>query len=132
MQKFIAGILIVLFFLLGGCVTAKQKALDSGLQPYTDQNFETFFSEEKIMRWESAKNNRSATVTFSPDGSISALGGDGKVYPGTYSVKDNIYCSKMDHRNGESKCSEWFKVDDKTFKLYSTGGSFVGTATIIK
>lgn len=124
-------LIVVTFFmltLLGGCVTAKQKALDSGLKPVTNAELKMLFAEKNTANWVNTEKGRTAVVTYLPDGSLSADSG-GETYIGTYSFKNDEYCSKMDHRNGEVRCTTWFKVEDKTYHLFKTNGSMAGKLT---
>lgn len=111
-------VLTVLF--LGGCVTAKQKLLDAGMQPLSNSDLQSLFAEQKNATFTNQKS--SGTVKYFPDGRQEATwqGGSGG---GTFYIKDGEFCSKMDFRKGEVKCTTWFKVDEKTYELIRADGS---------
>jgi hypothetical protein len=123
------SLLILLY--LGGCAKTKQEMLDAGMKSMTTQELQTLFSQKRIGKAHNIKKDRWATVTYLPDGSISAIAsGNGKTYPGTYTIENNEFCSKMDFRNGKILCSSWIKIDDVTYNLYAPqDGSLVGIVT---
>lgn len=114
---------------LSGCVTEKQKMLDSGMKPSTNQELKSLFTVERTAKWNNIEKDRMATVTWLPDGSQSILSENGTTFTGTYSIEKDEYCSKLDHRGGEVKCSTWFKIDDYTYRLYKSNGSLWGKLT---
>ncbi len=85
---------------LGGCVTAQQKALDSGLKPSTNTDLQSLFAEKRTAKFRNTQNGNTGIVDYLPDGSQLAVS-KRKTYTGTYTIENNQYCSKMDHRNGE-------------------------------
>ena len=114
---------------LSGCVSSKQKMVESGKKPITNQELKQIFSEKKIASYISAKG-RTGKVTYLPNGSQSAVDDkNGKTYPGTYYFDGDKYCSKMDHRGGEVRCTTWFKVGDNKYQLYRNDGSKGATVT---
>lgn len=102
---------------LSGCVTAKQKMLDDGMKPLAATELQSLFAEKRTAKFKSSKKGTTGIVTYLPDGSQSAVS-NGKTYTGTYSIENNKYCSKMDHRKGKIKCTNWFNVGD-TYQLYN-------------
>ncbi len=118
----------IVTIVLSGCVTAEQKLLDKGLQPLSVAEYKELFSTKRMAEFYNTKKGRSGLVTFMPDGSQSAVSG-GKTFTGTYSFKNNQYCSKMDHRNGLVKCTSWFKVSDNEYHLFLSDGSMDGKVT---
>lgn len=114
---------------LSGCVSTKQKMLDDGMTPLKTHELQSLFSEKKIAKWHNTQKQQWATITYLPDGSQSAVS-KGKTYTGTYSFENDQFCSKMDHRKGEIRCSTWFEIDEKTYHLFKPkDGSLLGELT---
>ena len=125
----LASIIISICLYLSGCVSAKQKMVESGQKPLTNQELKQIFTEKKIASYISAKG-RTGKVTYLPDGSQSAVDDkNGKTYPGTYYFDGDKYCSKMDHRGGEVRCTTWFRLGDNKYQLYRDDGSKGATVT---
>ncbi len=124
------AIVTFVFFalILGGCVSGKQKLIDQGNKPLTNMELIELFAVKQITNVTSSEGN-SSVVTYLPDGTISAVGSNGKTYPGTFSIEGDKYCSKMAFRGGAIKCTTWFKVDDKIYKLFNDDGSSDATVT---
>lgn len=127
----ITSFLFLTLLSLSGCATTKQKMLDEGMKPVTTNELQSLLSEKRVAKWHDTQKQRWSTVTYLPDGSLAAVSqGNGKTYPGTYTIENDQYCSKMDFRNGEVKCSTWFKMNDKTYHLFQAeNGSFAGELT---
>lgn len=124
------GFFITIGTNLSGCVSGKQKLMEAGHKPLTNQEFTTFFSEKRVAQYYVHEKGHSGTVTYLPDGSQSALSdNNGKTYTGTYYFEDNQYCSKMDFRKGEVRCTTWFKVADNKYQLFNNGGTKTVTLT---
>jgi len=117
---------VLTLLLLGGCVTAKQKLLDAGMQPLSNADLRSLFDEQRNATFTNQKS--SGTIKYFPDGRQEATwnGGSGG---GTFSIEEGKLCSKMDFRKGEVKCTTMFKVDEKTYELIRADGSKDATLT---
>lgn len=118
---------IALFFffavILGGCVSAKQKMMDEGNKSLSGMELKELFSEKRVANGVNTQKNNTFVVTHMPDGTQSVVGSNGKTYPGTYYIEGDRYCSKMDFRGGAVKCTTWFKVGGKKYKLFNDSGT---------
>lgn len=116
----LSTIAILVLVVLGGCVTTKQRLIDSGLKPLTTEELEALFAEEKEASFTTQKT--SGTVKYYPDRTQKATWPGGNS-GGTYFIEDGKFCSKLDIRAGAVKCTTWFKVNENTYTLVLDDGS---------
>ena len=125
------SLLILLY--LGGCAKTKQEMLATGMKPMTIEEFQSFLAEKRVAKYHVIKKDQRSTVTYLPDGSVNVVTKGGKVFTGTYSLvksdENDVFCSKMSHRNYKEVCSSWIKIDDNTYNVYGTDGSLIGDLT---
>lgn len=114
--------------ILGGCVTtAKQKMLDSGLMPLSDQELQLLLSEPTDVSYSGGKGP--ASINHFPDGTqkITYQGGADE---GTWRIANGEICGKWEKiRKGVEKCSTIFKIDENKYKLFKKNGSSNGVIT---
>ena len=127
--KILTSLILVTSFSLGGCVTAKQKLIDSGIQPLTGDQLKEMFTKGVKADYVNAKGQASYVV-FHPDGNqtlASSMTND----TGRWSVENDQQCSVWTKiRNGRKGCFTWFKVTENTYELFGTDGTKTGTLTI--
>lgn len=124
--------LLILMY-LSGCAKTKEEMLGAGMKPMTTEELQSLLAEKKVAKYHVIKNNRWVTVTYLPDGSVNVVTKGGEVFTGTYSFvksdENDVFCSKMSHRNYSELCSSWIKIDDQTYNVYGKDGSLVGELT---
>jgi len=116
-----------LLLLTGGCVTAKQKMLDAGINPLTDEQLTVLFSKPTDVSYSGNKGN--ASIKHSPDGTqkISYNGGSDE---GFWRIANGEICGKWKSiRQGSENCNTMFQLEDNKYKLVSKTGSVLGTLT---
>lgn len=127
------GLLSVIIFatsFLGGCVTAKQKQLDSGLKPLTTEDFQRLLSHPIEATYFNQKKNVDIMVNYFPNGT-QKFNTSNRSDTGTWRIADGEYCSKWkETRNGAESCSTWFKTSEKTYDIYDRDGTKSGVLTI--
>jgi hypothetical protein len=118
---------LCLLLLAGGCVTAKQKMLDAGINPLTDEQLRVLFSKPTDVSYIGNKGN--ASIKHSPDGTqmITYSGGSDE---GFWRIANGEICGKWKNiRQGSEDCNTMFQVEDNKYKLVSKAGSVLGTLT---
>ena len=117
-------ILITSFLILvSGCVTAKQKMLNDGYTPLTNQDLEALFSEPVTMRW-TLQSMDQGNVDMSPDKTAKITHAGGIDY-GRWAAEDDRLCISWDRfRGGGKECNTFFKIDDKKFKVFRPSGQY--------
>lgn len=113
--------------LLTGCVTAKQKLVESGVQPMTGNEISELFSQPTNVSYSGPKG--SATIHHMPDGTqkIDYPGGTDE---GNWRVNGDDICGKWQKlRSGSEQCSSMFKISENTYKFFGSDGSYRGTLT---
>ena len=124
------AIVTCLALALGGCVTAKQKKLDLGISPMTDQELNSFFSKPIDASYYSSKRNNTIALQYSPDGSQKLISSNFSD-EGTYTIINGEQCSKWKViRNGAEKCTTWFDIGDNKYETFNRDGSKNGTLTV--
>ena len=118
LKHFLVAGLIAL--LIGGCATAEQKLMESGLKPLTDDQLrEVFAKRPRTAEWSTA--NASGTIEYSPDGTQKTQWGRGGD-SGTYQIRNGMICGKWKTiRNGEERCFTVYKVADNTYESFHGG-----------
>jgi hypothetical protein len=127
MRKIAGYAALVAFSLmsLGGCVTAKQKMLDAGINPMTDQEMQELFSQPGDASFSDARG-RTAEIHYTPDG-IQKMTYPGGYDEGTYSVADGQFCDKWKVvKDGAESCHTLFMTAANTYKLITKEGSDAG------
>lgn len=115
---------------LGGCVTAKQKKIDLGINPMSDTELKTFFSKPVDASFHSSTRNNTITLKYYPDGSQKLIS-PRITDEGTYTIKNGEQCSKWKViRNGAEKCTTWFDIGDNKYETFERNGSKNGTLTV--
>lgn len=123
--RFVAGVCLLL--LAGGCVTAKQKMLDAGINPLTNEELKVLFSKPTNVSF--SGNNGDASIQHSPDGTqkITYQGGSDE---GLWRISKGEICGKWKKiRQGSENCNTMFQVEDNKYKLISNKGAVLGTLT---
>ena len=118
---------ICLLLLTGGCVTAKQKMLDAGINPLTDEQLTVLFSKPTDVSYSGNKGNSS--IKHSPDGTqqMTYNGGSDE---GFWRIANGEICGKWKNiRQGSENCNTMFQVEDNKYKLVNKAGSVLGTLT---
>lgn len=131
MSRFLAMILLVFVTVsVNGCVTAKQKKLDAGINPMTDEELKTLFSKPLSASYYSTKRGITSKVTYQPDGSQTIE--NSKISDkGTYTIINGEQCSKWDTiRKGAEKCTTWFDIGNNKYEIYEANGAKTGTITV--
>ena len=121
------AVFLCLLLLIGGCVTAKQKMLDAGINPLTDEQLIVLFSQPTDVSYLGNKGN--ASIKHLPDGTqkISYNGGSDE---GFWRIANGEICGKWKNlRQGSENCSTMFQVEDNKYKLVNKTGSVLGTLT---
>ncbi len=118
---------LCLLMLTSGCVTAKQKMLDSGIKPLNNQELKILFSEPTNVSFSGGKGN--ASINHFPDGTQKITHGGGSD-EGVWRISNGEICGKWKNiRQGSENCNTMFKVEDNKYKLISKEGSVLGTLT---
>lgn len=132
-SKYLQSILLLIpiLFLVGGCVTAKQKKLDAGIKPLNDQGFQALFSKPFEATFISSKNGRTSNLQYFPDGT-QKLSNTKITDEGTWRIVNGDQCSKWKTiRKGVEKCGTWFEIADGKYEIYlSPEGSKHGVLTV--
>lgn len=114
---FISSFLI----LFSGCVTGKQKMLNDGYKPLTNQELNALFSKNLTMRW-TLQSMEQGNVEMSPDKTaiISHAGG---IDDGIWAAENDRLCiSWKRFRGGGKECNTFFKIGDKKYKVFRPSG----------
>lgn len=132
-KKCIKTILLTSFSLflllyLSGCASTKQGMLDAGMKQMTTEELTSLFSDKKTTKVYNEKKQKWYTVTYLPDGSVSAVR-KGKTRTSIYYIKNDKFCAKKRFKSRKKKCSSWFEIDDKTYQTYERDGSLGTTVT---
>ena len=118
---------LCLLLLIGGCVTAKQKMLDAGINPLTDEQLKVLFSKPTDVIFSGNKGN--ASIKHSPDGTQQMSHGGGSD-EGFWRIANGEICGKWKNlRQGSENCNTMFQVEDNKYKLVNKTGSVLGTLT---
>lgn len=118
---------LCLLLLIGGCVTAKQKMLDAGINPLTDEQLIVLFSQPTDVSYIGNKGN--ASIKHSPDGT-QKINYNGVSDEGFWRIANGEICGKWKNlRQGSENCSTMFQVEDNKYKLVNETGSVLGTLT---
>lgn len=125
MSMLVASAMVLLS--VGGCVTAKQKMMDAGEKPLTDQELQTLFGSAPTDTEVITHNGNKSYVNHFPDGSqtIRYSGGsdDGK-----YWIEDGGICGQWQTINNRAvRCSSVFKTTDNQYKLFDAQGNYFCT-----
>ena len=123
-------IIIMSLLFLGGCVTAKQKLLDSGMTPLAEADFQTLFAVPLKGDYRSIKQGGIVSTEFLPDGTEKMV--SSKISDeGTWRIVNGEQCSKWNNlRGGREACFTWFKVADGVYDIFDASGAKAGTLTV--
>jgi hypothetical protein len=127
MRKIAGYAALVTFTLmsLGGCVTAKQKMLDAGINPMTDQEVQELFSKPGEAFFSDARG-RTANINYTPDG-IQKMTYPGGADQGTYRVVNGEFCDKWNVvADGVESCHSMFMKSANTYLMIKKDGSETG------
>jgi len=128
-KLFYYAITIIFALVLVGCVTGKQKLLDSGMQPLKQTDFDDLFSKDIKANYLNS-NGHNVSVQFYPDGTQKYSSPKNSDI-GKWSIKNNEQCSTWSNlRNGQEKCFTWFKISENKYELFEQNGNKAGTITI--
>ena len=115
---------------LGGCVTAMQKKVDTGMDPLGSAELQTLFSKPFEADFVSSESGRTFMVKYFPDGSQMIEYG-GKNDDGSWRITDGKHCSRWEStRNGAERCSYWFKLAEGRYELFNTSESKIGLVNV--
>ncbi len=124
-------LLVLSLLFISGCVTAKQKRLESGLKSLGNTELESLFSKEFKAKFLSYKYDTTSYLHYFPDGvqKIETPKFDDK---GVYQLVNGEHCSQWEIiRQGAEKCTTWFKIEDNKYEVFNPDGSKNGTVTIL-
>jgi len=115
---------IFLLLYLGGCAKTKKEMVDGGIKQLTTQELTSLLSERKIAKVFNTKKRKWYTLTYLPDGSVSAER-KGRIRTSIYNIKNDHFCSKRRITSRKVTCSSWLKIDEQTYYAYAKDGSLI-------
>ncbi|MGI9537676.1 MAG: hypothetical protein ACR2PB_11455 [Desulfocapsaceae bacterium] len=117
---FLISSFLVLFT---GCVTAKQKMLNDGYKPLTNQELDVLFSKSVTMRW-TLQSMDQGNVEMSPD-KTAKISHSGGIDDGTWETEDDRLCISWERfRGGGKECNTFFKIDENKFRVFRPSGHY--------